>query len=527
MRFEVRVLNLEHLLRIVLWVSVTVLAIDFLLVAFILRRRLSRWLYFNKKDAAARQFSEPIQHFLAGEIAVEDLVGTLQATHNRAGRDAIRDLLLENLTGNGRKSITEVLFRLGYVETWASEAFGRSRARELIRHIVANDELPPPPRRRFARIRRLRLFCVKRARAVTQLGSLDAAFAEVFMREALHDPSPFVGRANVAAMGHNQQGFEVPVLLDLLRQTVQGTNELPVSSVKTAVVRYPISQLDRFVPFLDDPDSRFRFVLVDTIREICDEAKFALNAQDFPQELYQWFVDRASQDESVDVRARSARVIRYFHDTAATLSLRALMLDRNEFVRLHTVRACADPYYSELIGDLTRRLTDPKWRVREAAVKTLATFGKAGRQQLATYFLDTTDQYASEQIVEEMQRSGIIGEMLPALSGENGEFTLTRNVCAKMVTMGKTSLLADLLGRETRLSRWAPATSSAEPVTRRAERARAQLLEILLTSPTPQLMATLRWLAERKEDQLSVKAQAVLDSDAVAAAKSARRGTHA
>lgn len=519
-------LNLEHLLRIVLWVSVTVLAVDFLLVAFILRRRLSRWLYFNKKDAAARQFGEPIHRFLAGEIPVEELVETLKATHDRAGRDAIRDLLLENLAGSGRKGVTEVLFRLGYVETWANEAFGRKRARDLIRHIVAHDELPPAPQRRFTRIRRLRLFCVKRARAVTQLGTLDGAFAEVFMREALHDPSPFVGRANVAAMGHNQQGFEVPVLLELLRQTVQGLNELPVSSVKTAVVRYPISQLDRFVPFLDDPDARFRLVLVDSIREICDGTKFALNAKDFPRELYQWFLDRASQDESVDVRARSARVIRYFHDGAATVTLRALMLDRNEFVRLHTVRACADPYYSELIGDLTRRLTDPKWRVREAAVKTLAAFDKAGRQQLATYFLDTTDQYASEQIVEEMQRSGIIGDMLPALSGENGEFTLTRNVCAKMVRMGKTSLLTDLLGRETRVSRWAPPTSSAEPVTRSAERARAQLLEILLASPTPQLMATVRWLAERKEDQLSVKAQAVLESDAGRSA-AARRGTHA
>ncbi|HLJ30614.1 MAG TPA: HEAT repeat domain-containing protein [Candidatus Angelobacter sp.] len=515
--------NLQHLLRIVIWVSLVVLTIDLLLVLFILRRRLTRWLYFKKKDAAARQFSGPIQGFLAGNIPVEDLVATLRTVRSGAGRDAIRDLLVDSLTGSGRKAVTDVLFRLGFIETWAKEAFGQRRSMQLIQHIVRKEELPAAPRRGFARIRRIRLFCVKRARAVTVLGHLDAAFAQVFMREALHDPSHFVGRANVVAMGHNQQGFELPVLLELLLQAVKGSSDLPVTAVKTAVVRYPIGQLGQFVPFLDEGDPRYRFVLVDSIREICDGAKATLSAKDFPENLYHWFLDHAALDESIDVRARSARVVRHFHDAAAILTLRALMLDKNEFVRLHAVRACADPYYSELIGDITRRIIDPKWRVREASVKTLATFGKAGRRQLASYFLDTTDQYASEQMVEEMQRSGIITEMLPALCGENGESTLVTGVCAKMVRMGKTSLLTDLLGRETRMSVWATASPSAEPVTRSAQRARAQLLEILLASPTPQLMATVRTLAARKDDDLSGKAQAVLETSATPV----RRGTYA
>lgn len=521
-------LNFAHLVRIVLWLSLSVLAIDLLLVAFILRRRLSRWLYFSKKDAAVKRFAEPIQHFLAGQLSADDLVATLQTASSVAERDAIRELLLDSLEGSGRKPVTEVLFRLGYIEAWAREAFGSRRTGELLRHIVAEDKLPPAVKRRFTRIRRLRLFSVKRARAVNQLGQLDAAFSRLFVREALADPSAYVIRANVAAMGHNQQAHEVPLLLDLLRQAVKGSSELPVNSVKTALVRYPISHLDQFIPFLDDEDFRFRFVLVDSIRQVCDAAKFPLNAKDFPESLYQWFIDKAAQDESVDVRARSARVIRYFHDAAATITLRAMMLDRNEFVRLHTVRACADPHYSALIPDITRRITDPRWRVREASVKTLATFSKAGRRQLAQYFLDTTDQFASEQMIEEMQRSGIITEMLPSLSGGNGEFTLTMNVCAKMVRMGKTSLLTDLLGHEVRLSRWAPATTSAEPITISAQRARAQLLDLLLASPTNDLMTALRALAERKDDELSAKAQAALESRTpAAAALPGIRSTHA
>ena len=503
-------LNLVHLLKSVLWVSLSVLGIDVLLAIFILRRRLSRWLYFKKTDAAVKQYGAQIQLFIAGDLSADDLVAILQKMHSLAERNAVRGLLLDNRQGSDRERVTEVLFRLGYVEAWGREAFGRRRTAELIRHIIDHAELPLPPSRRFARIRRLRLFCIKRAIAVNQLGQLDAAFSRVFFREAMADPSAYVIRANVAATGNNLEAHEVPLLLELLKQAVKESTELPVTTVKTTLVRCVISDLIQFVPFLNDEDPRFRFVLVDSIREICDGAKFALNAKDFPEELYRWFVDKAARDESVDVRARSSRVIRHFHDAAATLTLRAMIEDGNEFVRLHTVRACADPYYAELIPDIMRRITDPRWRVREASIKTLAKFGKAGRGQLAQYFLDTTDRFASEQLIEEMQRNGIIAEMLPALSSADRESELAMNVCARMVRMGKTSLLTDFLGREMLLSRWTPTIASAEPITA-AEQAREQLLDLLLAAPTDELMIALRTLAQRKNDHLSGRARAALE----------------
>lgn len=519
-------LNVENLLKIVIWVALSVLAIDLILVLFILRRRLSRWLYFNKKDTAARRFQEPIRDFLAGTLSVEDLVSTLRTGRRKAVRDAIRDILLESLAGANRKAVTDLLFRLGFVDAWATEAFGRRRARQLVHHIVTGEKLPLMPKRKFRGIRRLRLFCVKRARAVAQLGYLDSGFAQVFMREALTDPSPYVGRANVNAMGHNREVYEVPILLELLRQTAQEAIELPVHSVKTALVRHAITELDQFVPFLHEQNPRFRFLLVDSIREICDATRFTLAPRNFPEPLYQWFLKQAAQDESIDVRARSARVIRHFHDAAAVAALRALLLDKNEFVRLHTVRACADPYYAELISDIGRRITDSRWIVREAAVKTLATYGKAGRQQLENLFLATNDQYASEQIIDEMQRAGIIVEMLPALGAQNGESAGAVGVCTKMVRMGKTSLLIDLLSGETRPSRWATVAPAAEPMTIAAQRARARLLEILLASPTPDLMEAVRLLAGGEDGQLRMKAQSVLQSD-IAQADAARRASHA
>src|SRR5258708_6621561 len=402
---------------------------------------------------------------------------------------------------------------VGLVMLWGKEAFGGRRAQELIDHVANGSSLPPQGKQSFQRIRSMRLFCVKRARAVALLGQLDGDYAQAFMDEAQHDPSPYVGRAKVAAMGQNSESFAVSVLLELMGQATEGVNGLSVLSVKTALVRYPLTELPQFTQCLSDPNPKFRYLVVDSIREICDNTNLTLSTQDFPPDLYRWFLDQAKHDDWVEVRARSARVIRHFHDTGAVLALRALMEDENEFVRLHAVRSCADPHYTDLVPDVVQRIGDAKWRVREASVKTLATFGFDGRTQLANYFLATPDQYASEQIVDEMQRGGIIGDLLPGLGSDGPESWVVMKVCSKMVRMGKTALLTELLSRAIRMSRLGDAPSAAQiAAMETAQKARAQLLDVLAMSPTPQLMETVQSLARRDRDHLKGKAQAILQS---------------
>lgn len=496
--------NIEQLIPIVLWLALTVLAIDLVFVLFIFRRRISRRWYYEKKDATIKQYSGEIRSFLNNEVSVEDLATMLEGTRSRAGHSAIQELLLGGMTSQNRHAITEVFLRLGYIQTWTKEAFGRRRGQQLLRHIIDGADLPPTKKRALAPLLRLRLFCVKRALAVTKLGQLDSPFAAVFMREALSDPSPFVGRANVTAIGHNRNESGISVLLELLRQAVESTVDLPVRSIKIALVRYPIADLAYFAPFLNNQSPRFRFVMVDSIREICDSARpQPLSARDFPEEIYHWFLHEGVHDESVDVRARSAGVVRHFHTPDAVSVLRVLLQDQNEFVRLHAVRACSDPYYSDLVTDVAQRISDAKWRVREGAVATLATFGQEGRQQLAQHFLATTDRYGSEQISEVMQRTGIVNEMLPSLAMPNGNGKLVADVCAKMVRLGNTSFLTDFMARE-----------QSAPV-------RVRLMEILATAPTPYFMTTLHKIAHSEADPLKDRAQTFLQSPEIATAAAA------
>jgi len=505
--------NIEQIIWIVFWLAVGVLTVDTILVIYIFHRRLSRNRYFQRKDATRRQLSPTVRDFLAGDIGVDEATAALKTAKSPPAREAVQDMLLDGISSNNRRAVTEVLLRLGFVAAWAKEAFGARRGRQLIDHVVNGSSLPPLGKRSFQRVRSMRLFCVKRARGVALLGQLDSEFSQGFMDEAQHDTSPYVGRANVAAMGQNRESFAVSVLLELMRQATEGVNGLSVLSVKTALVRYPLTELPQFTHCLSDPNPKFRYLVVDSIREICDNTNLTLSTQDFPPDLYRWFLDQAKHDSSVDVRARSARVIRHFHDTGAVLALRSLMQDENEFVRLHAVRSCADPFYTDLVPDVVQRIGDAKWRVREASVKTLATFGNEGRTQLADYFLATPDQYASEQIVDEMQRGGIIGDLLPGLGSDGPESWVVMKVTSKMVRMGKTSLLTELLSREIRMSRLGDAPSAQQiAAMETAQKARTQLLDVLAMSPTPQLMETVQSLAQRDRDHLKGKAQTILQS---------------
>jgi HEAT repeats len=490
---------------IVKWLAFGAISIDLGLVIFILLRRAVHNRFYTRKDAAQKHFSKIIAEYFAGNLSSDRTTSQLKAG-GRPEREAARTLLLGSIKEKTQRQATDLLLALGFVREWAGQAFGKRRAKELLRSIALGEGPRTSPRElrrnKTGRLRRLRLFSISRAVAAGRLGRLSPEFSSCFMQEALSDPSPYVGRLAVASIGRNQIPDGVPILLEELRRSVEGKTELPIRSIQTALVRYPIADLRHFTSFLKTGSPRFRFLAVNSIREMCAKAGFfQAGGVEFPADLRRWFLDQAVRDESPDVRARSAGVIAHFRGCEATEALRFLLGDENEFVRLHSVRACADPYYSGLIGDTLRRITDERWRVREAAVQTVASFQTEGRQQLEQFFLDTTDRYASEQIGEELQRSGTALQIVSALASPDGEGIRARKVCCKMAELGMVSLMAEELATEQSLD------------------LRTRLLEVLSVSETPQFIDALRRIVAHKADPLKLKAEVLLrahESKAVA-----------
>jgi HEAT repeat protein len=121
--------------------------------------------------------------------------------------------------------------------------------------------------------------------------------------------------------------------------------------------------------------------------------------------------------------------------------LRRLLADENEFVRLHAVRAAADRFYGDLLPDLSRRLMDQNWRVRDAAVRAMLPFGTSGLNELYRVFLQSEDTETALQITDGLQRSGAMPTLLASLATDGVQSSVATAVCQKMAMLGQTVYL--------------------------------------------------------------------------------------
>jgi HEAT repeat protein len=489
---------LEDLAAIMIWLLALVLGLNAVFFLFMIFRRFSRQRFFLQKDAARDRFQPVVQELSEGTRTLEQAASVLALGSTKAEREAIYQLITRGITADNWERFSEVLYLLGFVEEWARDAFGKREGRELL-ELALKKKLRGTLRRErgsnlAAWLRNLRLFAVNRAIAVAHLGKLAPAYAQPFLAKALEDHSVEVRRVAVACMGRNRFREAVPLLVSELMRAMQQGNDVSLRTMKAALIQYRLEDLGEFVEHIRHSERRGRFFVVDSIRQICERAaaKGTLGKNDFPSELYDLLLDDCASDEFEDVRARTAAIIRYFRDERATAVLRKLLRDENEFVRLHSVRACSDPYFVDLIPDLISRLTDVKWRVREAAVATLNRMGTQAREELYRFFIECTDQFASEQISEELQRMGVLSELVATIAQGGDSGLLAQSVADKLVALGKTSVL---------LSTMAVSDSSTATVA---------LIEALASNPQMEYVQLLEQFSLTKSGQVQAKAKQIL-----------------
>ena len=490
---------LEDLTRFVLWLLFTIFTVNMLFLSFVFYRRLARARYYAVKDSARERYQHVINKFLHRELDVAQAATLLEEAASQPEQDALEEMLLGARREQAER-LSELLFAVGYVDRWARTAFGYRRGRTFVQRAFRRDPpLGTGPANRWNPLLRLRFFSVPRAIAIERLGSLAPLLATYFAAEALADPAFEVQRTAIGVLGRHRVPTAVPQLVKELERAVEQASDLSLRTVKAALVCYQIDDLPWFVPVLEHPLPRVRFFLVDAVREICLRAakELPLNKNDFSQAFYELFLERIAVDPSADVRARGAAVIGYFRDQRAVQVLRRLLTDENEFVRLHAARAGADRLFTPLVPDLLRRLEDEKWRVREAAARSLRAMGREGFDELLKLFVATADRYTADQIIDEIQRSGTVEDVVSSLVPGNPDFSLAEAVCRKMVQMGKTSLLINAL------------SSSGVP-----DEARAVMMDAIALAPPPEFYPLLQMLAQH-ESALGFKASSVLNASAI------------
>jgi HEAT repeat protein len=407
---------------------------------------------------------------------------------------------------------TQLLFALEYVREWARTAFGRRATADLMRRAMRREHVElkaeKPRVSFFSRADAMRHAALKRVVAVRRLGRLSPPVALVFTAKALVDPSPDVRRVAVANLGAQRHPRAVPLLIEELMRSLEQGNDVSLRAAKTALVNYQMEDLHLFVPELRNANRRLRFLVVDTIREIARRSarRGLLTKNDFPIELYSIVLQELVRDENPDVRARAAGVVRHFRDAAGEQALKELLMDENEFVRLHAVRSCADRHLPQFIPWLAQRLGDSKWRVREAAVQSLSVFGRSGEDEMCRFFVRTTDRYGSEQVAEELQRNGVVAELVRTFE-DSEKSALASSVFQKLILLGKTPMLLHLAG------------SDDAPLG-----VQLHLVELLAADDHPESADFLAVLAQNEDAVVAERAQLALDSvNAAAAAAAAQK----
>lgn len=463
------------------WMIALTLVVAASFQVILLWRRSVRARYFQRKDGAMARLAQPVERFLSGAADLASTMRLLGPLRDEAERDAVAEMAGRAHHPEAIARRSRLLWRTGHVHRWAEAAFGR-QADAIVQAAFAQVGTQIP--RVFANarmnvLRRRRIFAVPRALALHELGRLAPAHASVFLAHALRDPSVYVRRRAVECMGENAYPESVPYLLEELRRAVEEGNDVSLRTIKSALVRFRIVDMEPFLPFFRHPTQRMRFFVIDTLREICHRAAKGglLGGSAFSAAMRQVVLEDCARDEFADVRARAAGVIRHFQDAAAMRALHTLLQDENEYVRLHSVRACAHIFYKPLIPELLQRVTDVRWRVREAAVKGLLDLAPQGQEQLYHFFATSRDKYACEQTAEELESRGLIRNLVADLA-QGRAVVLHLAVCRKLLDMGFTSMLITELSRIAR------------------PELQISFTEALQLAPPEEVMAVLREVAE-------------------------------
>ncbi|HLY61552.1 MAG TPA: HEAT repeat domain-containing protein [Terriglobia bacterium] len=476
---------IEHISEAVLAMNVLVfLAACLLIVTAFLRRR-GRTKYFHRIDALRRQYGPTISGVLDGKVEFGKGLGILAAMAGSDRVQVLELLLLEQKIDPSQLPIMRQLCQdLGLVDIWQEQLEASGGGKK-------SGESRATPNR----IRGIsgRFGYMIRASGANNLGIIRHQPSWPLLVRALGDVHPDVASVAARSLAAIGEPESFKPLLDCLYNVVLNTSsQVSLRSIKMALVSFPLEQATLLVPSLRHLHRRIRFLAVDMIREMVERRaavndEFVLAPPTFTPELSELFLTRLNDDENPDVRARAAPVIAYLADPRAAYALQTLLGDKEWFVRLHAARAFAKRKYESRAYFIASRLCDPQWMVREASAQTLLSFGRQGLSQLYDYALTTTDRYSKEQIADEIQRAGLIPELLAQyeLDGKGKEFELLEQLADLGITSYileavegscgrnlRTRFLADF-GRhpDLQIRTWVRGLASGNPISKLRHRA--------------------------------------------------------
>jgi HEAT repeat protein len=432
--------GMEPLTEMACAILVLVLVGTGLLVAAAVVRRQQQERYFEGVNHLRRRYRPVLRRLLAGKCDPQGLAAL------RALPQQDLEILLDQFLSHARLPpaqaglLRKLCAELGLLEIWQRHLRGQVEA------VSFRDALSHPEG--LLHLSR-RLNFLLRGRSARNLGALRDQASWPLLVQALDDPHPDVQAVALRSLAAIQEPQSFPGLVERLHAAVLGNSPLiSPRAFAAALASFPLSQVLGLLPSLRHPHARIRSLATDILREmvkrqVASDGDFVLDPALFPRELTDLFLTELASDPDPEVRGRAVAVIAHLDPARSAPVLRELLDDPAWFVRLRTLRAFAERRGSPELGEISRRLTDPHWAVREAAAQALLAFGPEGVDKLLEHFLNSGNPAGQEQVVEEMQRAGLI----PLLLERYGNDTHGREarVIEQLLSLGVTSCLLGVL----------------------------------------------------------------------------------
>lgn len=432
---------IENITEVVFVLFALALLGNLVLIGAVFFRRRRRGKYFQRLDALRAQYGPIITEVISGHVTYQEGLRKLKQISGSDRLSVLERLCMERKPNPGEEpALRQLCEDLGLVKIWQQRLMGDVDHASLREAMIS-------PQGWVQKVKFLHFLV--RSKSAENLGIIRHEPSWPLLVKALEDSNPDLQLVAIRALAAIQHPGGFSALVKRLQGVVlEPTPAISIRPLKSALVKFPLENANELLASLHHRNSRIRYLATDIIREMTErqatgDPNFLLDRKRIKTELTEMYLTRLPLDENPDVRARCAPVIAYLADQRSAPVLSTLLEDAVWFVRLHAVRSLAKQRFSSYAGRAANALTDPQWRVREAAVRTLRVFGRRGLDLLTEHFLGTRDQYSREQIADEFQRAGIIPELLThcANTGNGRETAVLRH----LAEMGKTSYMVSVL----------------------------------------------------------------------------------
>lgn len=244
--------------------------------------------------------------------------------------------------------------------------------------------------------------------------------------------------ALIEALDDRDSDVRYAAVLQLVRKSDEGTAEVIADLFGSDKINSK-----RLVGVLEDSKVPVFGVLRSRLDDESSEVRFwAVTVLGFSKDVgLLSALARHTDDEDPSVRSAALQSIARIGTAAARPLLADAFKDDMWYVRGQAAKAAGQLHADEYLRELLELLGDQNWWVRQNARVAIEQMGKRTHARLIRY-LDTTDRFARNMVVEALENTGAVDDILRDLSGNETAARNAESTLARLAAAGGDHLLA-------------------------------------------------------------------------------------